>query len=129
MEDFGKLLSGMRSKASLKDKIRIAVDRLLHMDDGLTVEDKYELESCKLLTYENLFVWTKTNAPSDFEGALLCRFKSVKSKMFPLMVSVVYLLNDQPLLGKEYSKKIFYCAAVDGDLEQLFNGKDLVIIE
>lgn len=54
MEDFGKLLSGMRSKASLKDKIRIAVDRLLHMDDGLTVEDKYELESCKLLTYENL---------------------------------------------------------------------------
>ena len=95
----------------------------------ISVEERYELESCRTLTYDSVVSWLMANKPAMFDGALLYRFKSEKNEIFPIVVSIVYIVNDQPMLGKDYLKKIIHCAYMDDDLDALFNGKESVIVK
>ena len=91
-------------KRSFKDEIKEKLKRLLNSVE-IEEEDRYELESCKTLTYDSVVSWLMLNKPNNFDAALLHRFKSCKNKKFPLVVSIVYIADDKPLLGREYLKK------------------------
>lgn len=116
-------------KMTILDDIRERLQGLLGTQETISVEDRYELESCRTLTYDNVVTWLMANKPTNFEGAMLYRFKSDKNKVFPLVLSVVYISNDQPLFGRQYLKKLIHCTFMDEELDNLFNGKDSVIVK
>lgn len=116
-------------KMTIPEVIRERLKVLLGPSETISVEDRYELESCRTLTYDNVVTWLTANKPSNFEGAMLYRFKSDKNKVFPVVVSIVFISNDQPLLGREYLKKLIHCTYLDDDLDKLFNSKDSIIVK
>ena len=116
-------------KMTILDDIRERLRGLLGTQETISVEDRYELESCRTLTYDNVVTWLMANKPANFDGAMLYRFKSDKNKVFPLVLSVVYISNDQPLFGRQYLKKLIHCTFMDEELDNLFNGKDSVIVK
>ena len=116
-------------KMTSLDDIRERLQGLLGTQETISVEDRYELESCRTLTYDNVVTWLMANKPANFDGAMLYRFKSDKNKVFPLVLSVVYISNDQPLFGRQYLKKLIHCTFMDEELDNLFNGKDSVIVK
>lgn len=116
-------------KKTILEEIRESLRSLLGTSDAITVEDRYELESCRTLTYEEVVSWLMANKPSNFEGAMLYRFKSDKNKVFPIGISIVYISNDQPLFGRKYSKKLVHCSYLDEELDNLFNGKESIIVK
>ena len=116
-------------KLTFLEEIKERLRRFLGNPDVISVEERYELESCRTLTYDSVVSWLMANKPAMFDGALLYRFKSEKNEIFPIVVSIVYIVNDQPMLGKDYLKKIIHCAYMDDDLDALFNGKESVIVK
>lgn len=116
-------------KMTILDEIRERLQGLLGTQETISVEDRYELESCRTLTYDNVVTWLMANKPANFDGAMLYRFKNDKNKVFPLVLSVVYISNDQPLFGRQYLKKLIHCTFMDEELDNLFNGKDSVIVK
>lgn len=116
-------------KMTILEEIRERLKVLLDPSETISVEDRYELESCRTLTYDNVVTWLTANKPSNFDGAMLYRFKSNKNKVFPIVVSIVFISNDQPLFGREYLKKLIHCTYLDDDLNKLFNSKDSIIVK
>ena len=114
---------------TILDEIRERLQGLLGTQETISVEDRYELESCRTLTYDNVVTWLMANKPANFDGAMLYRFKNDKNKVFPLVLSVVYISNGQPLFGRQYLKKLIHCTFMDEELDNLFNGKDSVIVK
>lgn len=130
MKRFEKIIGAEKSrKGSVLDKIRERIKTLLSNSENISVEDRYELESCRTLTYENVVTWLLANKPLNFDGALLYRFKSENNKVFPFIFAIVYISNDMPLMGRDYSKKLIYCTSMDAELDNLFNGKESVIVK
>lgn len=116
-------------KVTILEEIRERLKGLLGTPETISVEDRYELESCRTLTYDNVVTWLMNNKPVNFNGAMLYRFKSDKNKVFPIVVSIVFISNDQPLFGRNYLKKLIHCSFMDEELDSLFNGKDSVIVK
>lgn len=116
-------------KMTILEEIRERLRGLLGTQESISVEDRYELESCRTLTYDNVVTWLMANKPTNFDGAMLYRFISDKNKVFPLVLSIVYISNDQPLFGRQYLKKLIHCTFMDEELDNLFNGKDSVIVK
>lgn len=130
MQKFENVVWGEKNpKKTILDKIRECINGLLGNHETISVEDRYELEACRILTYDNVVTWLMANRPSNFDGAMLYRFKSEKNKTFPIIVSIVFVLNDQPLLGSNFSKKLIHCSYFDQELEKLFNGKESIIVK
>lgn len=92
------------------------------------VEDRYELETCRTLSYESVTGWILRNKTDNSDGALLVRLRNDREKDFPIVVSVMFLQNNQVLLGKEYLKKIYHCAFLEEELNKMFDGKESLII-
>lgn len=130
MQKFEKVIwTEKPRKMSILESIRESIMNLLNTSETISVEDRYELESCRTLTYDSVVTWLMANRPSNFDGAMLYRLKSDRNKVFPTLVSIVFVANDQPLLGREYLKKIIYCTYLDEELDKLFNGKDSIIVK
>lgn len=94
----------------------------------IEVEDRYELESCKVLTYESVVAWLMKNKPANFDSALMVRYQDPKNKVFPCVVGLVFISGDNVLLGKDFLKKIIYCRTFDRDIEKLFGNNNSVIL-
>lgn len=116
-------------KLTVLEAIQERIKSVLGISEAITDEDRYELESCRTLTYESVVSWLFANKPSNFDAAFLHRFKSEKNSIFPIVVSIVYILNDQPLWGRNYLKKLIHCTYMDDELDKLFNGNDSVIVK
>lgn len=115
-------------KRSFKEEIKEKLKRFIDSTE-IEEEDRYELEACRTLTYDAVVSWLMLNKPRNFDAALLHRFKSSRNKKFPLAISIVYIADDKPLFGREYLKKMIYCTYIDNELDDLFNGKDSIIVK
>lgn len=130
MQKFEKIIwTEKPRKMTLLEEIRERLKKLIGNSEAITVEDRYELESCRTLAYSDVVSWMMNNQPSNFDGAMLYRFKSDKNKTFPIVLSIVFISNDQPLLGRDYLKKLIHCTYLDDELDKLFNGKDSIIVK
>jgi hypothetical protein len=97
--------------------------------NSISIEDRYEMESCRTLTYEKVMEWIFKNRPENIDSAFLVRFKTKKNPTYPIMVAIMFLEEKHILLGKDYLKKINYCTFLDNELDNLFDGKESVILE
>jgi hypothetical protein len=130
MQRFEKLVGTEKTRRmTIFNEIRERIKALLGAPETISVEDRYELESCRTLTYDDVVTWLFANKPSDFDGALLYRFKNERNKVFPVVVTIVYVSNDNPLFGRGYLKKLIHCTYMDEELENLFNGRDFIIVK
>ena len=116
-------------KANFVAQIKERMARFLKGDPKATVEDRYELESCRTLELESISEWILRNKKEDYDGALLVRMKDVKISTFPLIVGIMFLHDNKVCLGKEQLKKIVHCTYLSDELNDMFEGKESLIIK
>ena len=116
-------------KANFVAQIKERMARFLKGDPKATVEDRYELESCRTLELESISEWILRNKKEDYDGALLVRMKDVKISTFPLVVGIMFLHDNKVCLGKEHLKKIVHCTYLSDELNDMFEGKESLIIK
>lgn len=116
-------------KANFVAQIKERMARFLKGDPKATVEDRYELESCRTLELESISEWILRNKKEDYDGALLVRMKDVKISTFPLVVGIMFLHDNKVCLGKEHLKKIVHCIYLSDELNDMFEGKESLIIK
>ena len=116
-------------KANFVAQIKERMARFLKGDPKATVEDRYELESCRTLELESISEWILRNKKEDYDGALLVRIKHVKISTFPLIVGIMFLHDNKVCLGKEHLKKIVHCTYLSDELNDMFEGKESLIIK
>ena len=116
-------------KANFVAQIKERMARFLKGDPKATVEDRYELESCRTLELESISEWILRNKKEDYDGALLVRMKDVKISTFPLIVGIMFLHDNKVCLGKEHLKKIVHCTYLSDELNDMFEGKESLIIK
>jgi hypothetical protein len=116
--------------ASVLSRIK---DRLLSVEksskEGPTVEDRYELESIRTLSYQMVSEWIIHNKKDEYDGALLVRIREKKESTYPITVGIMFLQGKEVCLGREHIKKIVHCSYIDQDLNDLFQGEESVIIK
>lgn len=118
------------SQKSPWEEMRTRIKHLIYgLDETIEEDDRYELESCRTLTYKEVVDWLIKNKPSDFDEALLYRYKSERNIIYPIVLSIVFVKDSKPLLGRNYLKKIYYCSFLDVDLDKLFAGEDKVLVK
>ena len=116
-------------KANFVAQIKERMARFLKGDPKATVEDRYELESCRTLELESISEWILRNKKEDYDGALLVRMKDGKISTFPLVVGIMFLHDNKVCLGKEHLKKIVHCTYLSDELNDMFEGKESLIIK
>ena len=116
-------------KANFVAQIKERMARFLKGDPKATVEDRYGLESCRTLELESISEWILRNKKEDYDGALLVRMKDVKISTFPLIVGIMFLHDNKVCLGKEHLKKIVHCTYLSDELNDMFEGKESLIIK
>jgi|GEM_PF-1914741 len=116
-------------KANFVAQIKERMARFLKGDPKATVEDRYELESCRTLELESISEWILRNKKEEYDGALLVRMKDVKISAFPLVVGIMFLHDNKVCLGKENLKKIVHCTYLSEELNDMFEGKESLIIK
>ena len=116
-------------KANFVAQSKERMARCLEGDPKATVEDRYELESCRTLELESISEWILRNKKEDYDGALLVRMKDVKISTFPLIVGIMFLHDNKVCLGKEHLKKIVHCTYLSDELNDMFEGKESLIIK
>ena len=108
-------------------------NRLLSIEkpskDGPTVEDRYELESVRTLSYQMVSEWIIHNKKDEYNGALLVRIREKKESTYPITIGIMLLQGREICLGREHIKKIVHCSYIDQDLNDLFQGEESVIIK
>lgn len=110
-------------------QIKNRIDRIINGERKISVEDRYELESSKTLSFESVSEWILRNKQDEYDGALLVRMKGNKNTAFPNVVGIMFLRDNQVCLGKEHLKKIVHCVYLSEDLNTMFEGKDSLIIK
>uniref|UniRef100_UPI003FEE386B hypothetical protein n=1 Tax=Alloprevotella sp. TaxID=1872471 RepID=UPI003FEE386B len=116
-------------KANFVAQIKERMARFLKGDPKATVEDRYELESCRTLELESISEWILRNKKEEYDGALLVRMKDVKISTFPFVVGIMFLHDNKVCLGKEHLKKIVHCTYLSEELNDMFEGKESLIIK
>lgn len=116
-------------KANFVAQIKERMARFLKGDPKATIEDRYELESCRTLELESISEWILRNKKDEYNGALLVRMKDVKISAFPLVVGIMFLHDNKVCLGKENLKKIVHCTYLSEELNDMFEGKESLIIK
>lgn len=116
-------------KANFVAQIKERMARFLKGDSKATIEDRYELESCRTLELESISEWILRNKKDEYNGALLVRMKDVKISAFPLVVGIMFLHDNKVCLGKENLKKIVHCTYLSEELNDMFEGKESLIIK
>ena len=130
MKTFENQLWTERPQKSPWEEMKERVKHLIFgLDETINEDERYELESCRTLTYKNVVEWLMKNKPVDFDEALLYRYKSERNKKYPIVLSIVFVKDSKPLLGGDYLKKIYYCTFLDADLDNLFTGDDKVLVK
>lgn len=112
--------------AHIKERI---VRLLSKNDQQATIEDRYELESCRTLEYESVSEWLLRNKTDEYDGALLVRMRDNRADNFPLVVGIMFLHDNKVCLGKEHLKKIVHCTYLSEELDKMFEGKESLIIK
>ena len=92
------------------------------------VEDRYELEACKTLKYEDVSGWILKNKTDEADGALLVRLREEQDLNYPIVIAIMFLQNNHVLLGRENMKKIVHCKYLEEELNAMFAGKESLII-
>lgn len=110
-------------------QIKNRIDQIINGERKISVEDRYELESSKTLSFESVSEWILRNKQDEYDGALLVRMKGNKNTAFPNVVGIMFLRDNQVCLGKEHLKKIVHCVYLSEDLNTMFEGKDSLIIK
>lgn len=110
-------------------QIKNRIDQIINGERKISVEDRYELESSKTLSFESVSEWILRNKQDEYDGALLVRMKGNKNTAFPNVVGIMFLKDNQVCLGKEHLKKIVHCVYLSEDLNTMFEGKDSLIIK
>lgn len=116
-------------KANFVAQIKERMARFLKGNPKATIEDRYELESCRTLELESISEWILRNKKDEYDGALLVRMKDVKISAFPLVVGIMFLHDNKVCLGKENLKKIVHCTYLSEELNDMFEGKESLIIK
>lgn len=135
MQPFHKESNWTEKKRSTQDQSIVVQikERILRVlsenEQDITEEDKYELESCHTLEFESVSNWILRNKTDFYDSALLVRIRKEGDFKFPITVSLMFIHDNQVCLGKEHSKKIIHCAYLSEELDEMFEGKDSLIIK
>jgi len=133
MKNYEEEMGWTEKKVEKNDYVAQIKERLLRLisrkDSQATVEDRYELESCRTLEYENVSEWILRNKKDEYDGALLVRIRDKQPSQFPIIVGIMFLRDNQVCLGKEHNKKIVHCAFLSEELDKLFEGKESLILK
>lgn len=117
-------------KSSPLQKIKERIARLsASKEKPISVEDRYELESVRTLTFESVSEWIIKNKTEEYDGAFLVRMRQESDARFPLTVGVMFLKGKEVALGREHLKKIVHCTYLDNDLNDTFQGGESVILK
>lgn len=116
-------------KANFVAQIKERIFRFLNGDPKATTEDRYELESCRTLELESVSEWIIHNKNEEYDGALLVRMRETSISKFPIVVGIMFLCGDKVCLGKEHLKKIVHCTYLSEELNNMFEGKESLIIK
>ena len=116
-------------KANFVAQIKERIFRFLSDDSKVTAEDRYELESCRTLEYESITEWILRNKKDEYTGALLVRMREKRNSAFPIIVGIMFMQDNKACLGKEHLKKIVHCKYLSEDLNEMFDGKESLIIK
>lgn len=118
-----------QEESGFVSQIKNRINRIINSERKVSVEDRYELESCKTLTFESVSEWILRNKQDEYDGALLVRMKGKENTTFPNVVGIMFLKNNEVCMGKEHLKKIVHCVYLSEDLNTMFEGKDSLIIK
>lgn len=133
MKTYEEVMSSVsQEKTKQRSGVSQLIERLKRLFDDeeqTSAEDRYELESCSILSYENLSNWILNNKTDEYDAAFLVHFIDKKQKKFPHVIGVMFMKEHGVLLGKEHSKKIYHCSSIGNDLLEMFNGHDSLIIK
>lgn len=117
-------------KISPLQKVKERIARLgSSKESPISVEDRYELESVRTLTFESVSEWIIKNKSEEYDGALIVRMRHDSDEKFPLTVGIMFLKGKEVVLGREHIKKIVHCTFLDNDLNDTFQGGDSVILK
>jgi hypothetical protein len=117
-------------QSSAIQKIKERIARLVSSNESnISVEDRYELESVRTLTFESISAWILKNKTSDYDGAFLVRMRHDADSKFPITVGVMFLKGNEVALGREHMKKIIHCTFLDSDLNNSFQGGESLILK
>lgn len=111
---------------ALKQRFRTLING---NEKPIDIEDRYELDSCRTLVYEDISEWVIKNKPNNADAAFLVRFHTKENPKYPIMVALMFLEGKNLLLGREYLKKIVYCTFIDEDINKMFDGKESLILK
>jgi hypothetical protein len=93
-------------------------------------DDRYEMESCQELSYEQISDWVLKYKPAEADSVLLVNMPNEQKKSkYRILIGVVFISQNQILLNAKYIKKIIYCNSINFDLKELFAGKESVILK
>lgn len=117
-------------QSSAIQRIKERIARLGSSNEkGISVEDRYELESVRTLTFESVSAWILKNKTSDYDGAFLVRMRHDVDVKFPITVGIMFLKGKEVALGRDHMKKIIHCTFLDQDLNDSFQGGESVILK
>lgn len=133
MKNFESEMGWTERKVEKQDLIAQIKERIINLlskkDAQVSVEDKYELESCRTLEYEMITDWILRNKTENYDAALLVRFRKKQASQFPIVVGIMFLHDNQVCFGKEHNKKIVHCTYLSDELDKLFEGKESLILK
>lgn len=117
-------------QSSAIQKIKERIARLVASSEkSISVEDKYELESVRTLSFESVSAWILKNKTSEYDGAFLVRMRHDADVKFPITVGIMFLKGKEVALGRDHIKKIVHCTFLDRDLNETFQGAESVILK
>lgn len=133
MKNFEDEMGWTERKIERQDYVAQIKERIIKLlskkNAQASIEDKYELESCRTLEYEMVTDWILRNKTEENDGALLVRLREKNTTQFPIVVGIMFLHENQVCLGKEHNKKIVHCTYLSEELDKLFEGKESLILK
>lgn len=133
MDTFDDKLNGFsKQNPSVISAIKERIFEMLGFDQKQfeEKEDKYELESCLGLSYEQVADWSVKHKPKDADSVLLVNFSNPEKKSkYKTIIGIVFLSGNKVLLNANYIKKVVYCVSISDDLKELFAGNESVILK